>query len=249
MLEKKICKCNEKELGVLLLEIIGDSRLRGNFNEKSDCNKYAIYLPDIHFYLSNEENYMNKFDEKTKTTFIPINSFFDMLISGDYLIYEIISAQEDNQFTVYKNKLFKDMLNDLFDSAVLFSKETLKNLLNTFEDKYKHLDMKADRDSYLKDFSNAYALMFEILELTKTGMIEFPLKKKDMLCDIRYNKDFFDLNKDKLLSNMENFDAIMKKAIDKNDESIKVIPDKLDEDKLKEIFNKELYKLVKEYYF
>lgn len=236
-------------LGKELLRVVGGSRLRGNYKSDSDYDRYVIYLPRLETYLTNEKNYSPYKDEEANVLYIPVNCFYQKLLKGDFLAYELYSAIQHGKYEMiesnFKSHFKSAHVNDVITSKDFLSMNSLKVLMHIFDGAIKNLDKKEDKALEMKQVSIIYGFMYELLELSKNGVITFPLKEYKILTQIKYDEEFYDANRENILKNIETVKDIILKAMEKSEESItKHFPEEINIEACRRKFVNSIYYLV-----
>lgn len=217
----------------------------------SDESIYHIYIPDIQTIVMNQSEYkMRKEVIKDEVhLYIPVQTLINWINNDRTLmLYEIISACVENQCE-YIDNFFMGKLDTLMYRENLFSIKVLEQIVNQFKDDVDAINSISDIKERMKVAGNVYSKMYEILELSKKGIIYLPLKEHDLIDKIRNDEEFFTVNEKKIKENMINFYKIMDTAIKTNDDGIKDIPKEFGSENLNDTLNSMIVDLVKTYCF
>lgn len=230
----KLERLSKKVDGRILLMMLGGSRLRGNYNENSDYDYYVVYLPTKEYYVSEglARGFATKAfqpfkDEEENALFMPINYFYNKLLTGDFTVYEMMGAIKYNRYTLdneyyYIAPDFEVHMNDITYKNYL-SLECFKRLLGNVSNILENLpeENMFNDETDMKKTSLAYAYLYEILSMLECGYVNLNSEKIiQLLNKIKYDKEFFNQNYDSILNNIKNTRNVLQKSMENEEENI-----------------------------
>jgi len=227
-----------------ILRIRSGSQLYGLMTPQSDKDFIGIFIPDKKMLYGfcgnknttdlsvNNKSVNLKNDSKSiDITLYNIKHFLKLAINNNPNIIELLFAPDSN--IMLRNEFGMRLIRNKH----LFPNKGLKNSILGTSDGHRH-KMSLSEDFNNKSASHAVRLLFEGIELLETGNLEFPLKQREILLDIKlgkYDKDWIieklanlrlqliDAHeKSKLPEKNENYDKVEKLCIDIIDSYIKV---------------------------